>query len=124
MTEIDLSLYSSLVEAEARADQARKLHEAEAAKFTRARDEIREQLALLMGDATVGLVNGHQVLKRTPSRQFAWARFRSENPDMWEEYKVPKLTYEVDTDKLSAEQPDVYNRYSGTRWTNSSTELG
>lgn len=116
--EIDLTLYQSLIEAEARADDQRRIHEAEAKRYERVRNEVREQIAKLMGDATVALANGKEVLKRTPSKQFAWARFREENPAMWEEYKVPKLGYEVDTDRLRAELPEVYERYSGTRWTN------
>lgn len=121
--EVDLTLYASLIEMERKADEGRRFHEKEAAKFTRARDEIREQLAKLMGSAHVGLVNGKQAMRRTESKQFAKARFAAEYPEMYEEYKVPKLVYEVDTQRLETEQPDVYSQFTTTRWTNSSEVL-
>lgn len=127
MTEkhVDLSIYEVLIVAEGNADTARKYHEAEAKKNARARDEIREQIDLLLGDGdeVVALVNGKEVLKRTKSKQFAWARFRDELPDIYSEYKVTKLAEEVDTDRLAKELPDVYARFCSNRWTNNAGEV-
>lgn len=118
--ERDLTPFAALVQAELSADQSRRFHEAEAKRYERARDEIRTQLDLLLGDGdeVVGLVNGKDVLKRTRSKQFAWARFRAELPDIYNEYTVTKLTDEVDTDRLAKELPDVYARFCSNRWTN------
>lgn len=121
--QVDLSHYESLVVAEDNADTARRFHESEAKKYTRVRDEIREQLDLLMGDAEVGLVNGKDVLRRTKSKQFAWAKFRDELPDIYAEYKVVRLAEEVDTDRLAKELPDVYARFCSSRWTNNAGVL-
>lgn len=123
-SEVDLTPFEHLIQAERNADEARRFHEAEAAKYERARDEIREQIGKLMGFHNVALVNGKEVMKKTTSKQFAKARFRTEFPDMFEEYKVRKMTFEVDTERLAAEQPQVYARFCTTRWTNSSEVLG
>ena len=121
----DLTPYKPLILAEKQADDNRRYHEAEAKANERARDEIRRQLDMLMGDGeeVVGLVNGKSVLKRTKSRQFAWARFRDELPDIYDEYKTTKLAEEVDTDRLAKELPDVYTRFCSSRWTNNAEVL-
>lgn len=125
MSERDLTAFSQLVLAEKAADDSRKFHEAEAKRYERARDEIREQLDLLMGNdpEVVGLVNGKDVLKRTKSKQFAWARFREEMPDIYAEYKIVEIKDGVDTDRLEKELPDVYARFCSNRWTNNSGVL-
>lgn len=118
MTEVDMTQFAHLIEAEAKADAARRAAESEADKYERLRDDIRDQLAILMGKHDVALVDGKEVLKRTVSKQFASARFRDENPDAYEEYKVAELKYTVDTAKLREDLPEVYQRYVTTRWTN------
>jgi hypothetical protein len=123
MSEIDLSAYAQLVQAEKSADESRRYHEAEAKQYERVRDQIREQLARVMGTAELGIINGKEVLKRTTSEQFAWARFRTENPDIAAEYIVPKLVEEVDKKRLASELPDLYHRYCTVRWTNNSEVL-
>ena len=121
----DLTPFAALVLAEKQADDSRRFHEAEAKSYERVRDEIRMQLDLLMGDGAevVGLVGNKEVLKRTKSRQFAWARFRDELPDIYAEYKTVKLAEEVDTNRLAKELPDVYARFCSSRWTNNAEVL-
>lgn len=121
--EKDLTAFAQLVQAEKSADDARRFHEAEAKRYERARDEIRQQLAILMGAASVALVNGKEVLKKTTSGQFAWRRFVDENPDVAKDYIVPKLVDEVDKDRLAKELPDLYERYCTVRWTNNAQVL-
>ena len=127
MTEnhVDLSFYKALVVAEDNADTARRFHEAEAKKYGRVRDEIREQLDQLLGDGdeVVALVNGKETLRRTKSKQFAWARFRDEMPHLYADYKTTRLAEEVDTDRLAKELPDVYARFCSNRWTNNAGEV-
>jgi uncharacterized protein YabN with tetrapyrrole methylase and pyrophosphatase domain len=123
MTEIDLGAFASLVQAEKSADDSRRFHEAEAKQYERVRDQIREQLAKVMGNAEVGIINGKEVLKKTSSKSFAWARFRDENPDIAPEYTVSKLVDEIDKERLAKELPNLYARYCTTRWTNNSEVL-
>lgn len=123
MSEIDLTQYANLIEAEYAADQARRFHKAEAEKYERVRDQCREELAKKMGIHTVALVNGKQVLKRTMSKQFADAKFKAAHPDIWGEYVIPRLKYELDMDKLRADLPDLVAQYSTQRWTNNSEVL-
>lgn len=116
--ELDLDQVEELVAAEARADQARIKAEKEAEGFKRVRDTIREQLARLMGDHEVGLIRNQEVLRRVSSNQFAHARFRDENPDLYEQVKTVEIKDVVDREKLAAIAPEVYAKYLGTRWTN------
>lgn len=123
-SEVDLTAFEHLIQAERNADEARRFHEAEAAKYRRARDEIREQIGKLMGLHNVALVNGKEAMRKTSSKQFAEARFREEFPDFYNEYKVRKSTWKVDTERLADELPQIYARFTTTRWTNSSEVLG
>jgi hypothetical protein len=122
-TEIDLSTYAYLVQAEKAADNARRFHEAEAKRYARVRDECREQIGKKMGNANVALVNGKEVLRKTTSDQFAWRRFIDENPGIASDYIVAKLTDEVDKERLARELPDLYAQYCTLRWTNNSEVL-
>lgn len=121
--EVDLSAFAQLVQAEKSADDARRFHEAEAKRYERVRDQCRDQLALLMGKASIALVNGKEVLKKTQSKQFAWRRFIDENPNIAPDYIVQKLVDEVEKDRLAKELPDLYARYCTTSWTNNAEVL-
>lgn len=124
MSEIDLTRYADLIEAERAADTERRAHEAEAKRYERIRDDARTRLAQLMGIHDVGLVDGKQVIRKTPSKQFAHARFRESHPDLWQDYVVPKLEYVLDMDRLRAELPQLVAEFSTQRWTNNSEVLG
>lgn len=123
MNETDLSAFALLVQAEKSADDARRFHDSESKRYERVRDQCREQLALLMGKASVGLVNGKEVLKKTQSKQFAWRRFIDENPDIAGDYIVKTLVDEVDKERLAKELPDLYARYCTISWTNNAEVL-
>ncbi len=123
MEEKDLTAWAHLVQAARSARESRRYYESEAAKYKRVEDECNEQLGKLMGDAKVGIVNGKEVLKRTVTDQFAWARFRAENPAVAADYLVPKLTDEIDKEKLKSDLPDLYERYCTVRWTNNAEVL-
>lgn len=123
MSEIDLTEAAALVEQEYALDQTRRFHKAEAEKYERARDEVRKDLARLMGVHDVALVNGKPVLRRTLSKQFAHSRFRDAHPDIFDEYKTPHLEYVLDMDRLRKELPDLVAQFSTERWTNNSEVL-
>lgn len=123
MSEIDLTEKADLIEQEYAADQARRFHEAEAEKYERVRDQVRAELRRLMGTHEIALVHGKEVLKRTLSKQFADARFRKAHPDIWEDYKTPRLKYELDMDRLRKDLPDLVAQFSTERWTNNSEVL-
>lgn len=123
MSEIDLTANADLIEAEYAATQAMRFHKAEADKYERVRDHARDELRRLMGVHNTALVNGKEVLKRTLSRQFADARFRTAHPDIWEDYAVPHLKYELNMDKLRKDLPDLVAQFSTERWTNNSEVL-
>lgn len=119
MSEADLTQIKVMLQAEARASAELRALDAQKDKLTRAREQLREQIARLMGSHTVGLVNGTAVLKRTTSKQFAKARFRDENPDLYDLVKTYEMTEVVDQDKLREMAPEVYQQYLTVRWTNS-----
>lgn len=118
MSEVDLTAVRDLVTAMARADAEIRRVKQDLDKLTRLRDQIRDQLSRLMGNNEVGLVNGAAVLKRTTSKQFATAQFRTENPDLYELVKTYDMKEIVDTDKLVQIAPSVYEKYLTVRWTN------
>lgn len=118
MTEVDITAIRSLVEAEAKANAMLRKLKSEQDKMTRVRDQIRAQIARVMGDNEVGLVDGAAVLKRTQSSQFATAKFRDENPDLYDMVKTFEMTEKVDKDKLAQVAPEVYGKYLTWRWTN------
>lgn len=121
MTEKQLSPAAmALVQSEGAADEKRRFHEAMAEKYKRARNEIRDALAVEMGDATEGIYEGRIVMRRTPTEQFAKAEFRKDHPDIWEEVKVANLTYDVDLAKLKEIDEDLAAKYSTVRWYNDS----
>lgn len=118
MTEVDLTPYRDLVKAERDADEMRRHHEAEAKKYTRARDQVRHTLELIFGNAEEGVLDGKVVLRRKESLQFASARFAIEHPDLAKQFEVPQLKYVIDQDNLRKAEPDLYASYLTTRWYN------
>ena len=119
MSEAYLTQIKPMLEAMARADLRLRQLRAEKEKIERAREQIRTQVARLMGNHTVGLVDGVAVLKRTTSKQFATARFREENPDLYDLVKTYEMTETVDQDKLKQMAPQIHEQYLTVRWTNS-----
>lgn len=108
----------ALVQKEDELDKLKRHHEAEAAKCERVRNQIREAIAFEMGDADVGVHEGRVVIRKVDTSQFAKARFAKAYPDIWEEVKVPKLSYGVDVDKLKAIDEDLYKEFCTRRWYN------
>lgn len=118
MSEADLTQIKAMLQAEARATKELRASKAYQDKLTRARDQLRDQIARLMGSHDVGIVDGTSVLKRTVSQQFAKARFREENPDLYDAVKTYEMTEVIDVDKLKEMAPNVYQEYLTVRWTN------
>jgi hypothetical protein len=121
--EVDLTAYVELIEAEKAADDARRYHEAEASKYERVRDARRAELERVMGIHSIGLVSGVPVIRKTLSKQFAPAKFRTKYPDLYRSYLAPKIEYGLDMDKLREELPDIVAEFSSLRWTNGSEVL-
>lgn len=124
MSTIDLAQHQSLLVEIAEADRARRFHESEAAKYARIRDEGRKELAKIMGLHEVGMIDGKDVVKRTLTGQFAYARFEKLYPEIASEYKVPKLEYHLDMDRLRQDLPQLVAEMSTTRWTIDVEALG
>lgn len=119
MTEKELSPAAmALVAKEAELDAKRRALEAETASIIRVRDQIRDAIAYEMGDADTGIFQGQIVMRKVATAQFAKAQFAKAHPTIWDEVKVPKLTYDVDTDKLKEIDEDLYNQFRTTRWYN------
>jgi len=120
VTEIDLTLYKSLLEQEKMADLARIRAEKDAERYARVRDELRAQLEKLMGPGDgEALVDGVSTLKKTVSAQFAHARFKKNHPDLYDQVKTYDYVEKADTEQLRIIAPDIYTQYLATRWTNS-----
>jgi hypothetical protein len=112
----------ALVQKEDELDKLRRHHEYEAARCTRVRDQIREAIASEMGEADVGVYEGQVVIRKVDTSQFAKARFAKQYPDIWEEVKVPKLTYGVDVEKLKEIDPALYQEFCTRRWYNETSD--
>lgn len=124
MSTIDLTQHQYLLVEIAEADRTRRFHEAEAAKHRRIRDEGRERLARIMGMHEMGMIDGKEVVKRTTTAQFAYAQFEKLYPEIAAEYKVPKLEYVLNMDKLRADLPQLVAEMSTVRWTIDTEVLG
>ena len=115
---VDLTIIEPLILAHRRARNAEAQHKQEAEAYARRAREIEEQIAKVMGNARVGLVGDKEVIRRTPTTQFASALFRTQRPDLWEQVKTVEIKDVIDFDKLKQIDPEAYAEFQVTRWYN------
>jgi hypothetical protein len=74
-------------------------------------DRLKSELAAVMGDATVGTVNGEGVLFYAWKEQFRGADFRRDYPDMYKLYTHDVAVNKFDEEWLRASRPDLWEKY-------------
>lgn len=52
-----------------------------------------------------------QIVSCAPTKSFRGAEFKKARPDLAEQFEVPKMTYELDTDALKKQFPEVYKQF-------------
>lgn len=114
----DLKIVTPLVRAHAKAKAAQRAATAEAEKYKRVTRQIEEQLARVMGADTQGFIDNEEVIRRSPSSQFARAEFAKAHPDLAAQCTHLALRDELDLDELKQLDPDVYEQFLVVRWYN------
>lgn len=79
-------------------------------------DTLKARIKDLMGDATLGQVDGRDAISYDYTGQFNAKRFATEQPDATRRYTHTVVVAEIDTAKLAAEEPDLYRRYRARRF--------
>jgi hypothetical protein len=74
-------------------------------------DSIKAEFVEILGDFTVGTVNGEEVLFYEPKEQFQGAEFKKDYPDMARLYTREVVKKELDTQWLRQERPDLWRQY-------------
>lgn len=87
---------------------------AEAKRLTEAADALKAHIQHEMGEAEVATIGGKPAFTWKRTGQFNQRRFATEHPDLYAQYTV--LRPVVDTDKLAAEVPEVFERYRARRF--------
>lgn len=79
--------------------------------WTSRRDKVKVQLEDVMGTATVGTVDGREVLTFRWENRFRTAEFRKAFPDTYRTF-VHEVTHkEFDASWLEQVRPDLYNQF-------------
>jgi hypothetical protein len=94
-------------------DKLSALYEcAKAVKFWKERkDKLQAELAELMGDATVGTVNGEDVLFYDFKEAFRGGDFQKEMPDTARFYTREVSRKTLDVEWLKVQRPELYEQY-------------
>jgi hypothetical protein len=74
-------------------------------------DRYKSQLIEIMGDATSGTVEGHEVLTYEPVDRFRGKEFQKAYPDMWNTYTRTREVTSFDVDYFRMVQPELYARF-------------
>lgn len=79
--------------------------------WTNRREEVRAELAAIMGDATVGTLDGRPILFYEKKNAFRTAEFAKVYPDMAKLYtrEVTKTTFDVEWFKMT--RPELYEEF-------------
>ena len=73
--------------------------------------KVKDQISKIMGDATVGRVDGKEVLTYRWENRFRASDFRSAYPDTYRSFVHEVTTREFDVEWLKQLRPDLYDEY-------------
>ena len=73
--------------------------------------KLEAEVARLMGNATVGNIDGREAVTYEPRDQFAHARFTKDNPGLAEVFMRDVVTRELDWQALLAAEPEIAEPY-------------
>lgn len=97
----------------------RKAADSEAKEHKKAKSAAEERLVSTMGATTDYLRDsgGNILVKRTARRQVSKTSLEKSHPDLVKKYGVTKKGRGLDTERLKADHPDIYQRSRGRRAT-------
>lgn len=72
---------------------------------------VKARIAEIMGEHTVGTVNGNEVVFYEPQKRFNSTEFKKQYPDMYQAYSRPVTESQFDADWFQRSQPDIYRRF-------------
>jgi hypothetical protein len=73
--------------------------------------KVKDQITEIMGEATVGRVNGKDVLTYRWENRFRTSDFRTKYPDTYRSFVHEVTTKEFDVEWLKQLRPDLYDEY-------------
>lgn len=79
--------------------------------WTQQRAQVQEELAKIMGDATIGTVNGRQAVTYRTEERFRGADFKKVYPDTYRSFVHDVTTQRFDVELLKASRPDLYQEF-------------
>lgn len=84
----------------------------DAAKHWKARaDQLKEQLATILGSAEVGTVNGEEAVTFRPSADFSEGKFKAKYPDLYRAYVITRTVEQIDLVALKRTRPELYEEF-------------
>lgn len=82
-----------------------------AAHWKKEQDRIQEELALIVGDAHAGTLDGEKVFTYRPIDRYAETRLIKENPDLTEHYFQATVVDKFNLAAFKAQHPEVAEKY-------------
>lgn len=73
--------------------------------------KAQEALSAIMGDATVGTIDGQKVLTYRYEDRFRGSDFKKTFPDTWRTFVRPVTKEEFDLELFKASRPDQYKEF-------------
>lgn len=85
---------------------------AENEKFWRdKKEEIKEQITKLLGEATLGTIDGKPAFTYEYTDRMRTEQFRKDHPDLWQAYQRPVTKDEFDMGLFRLARPGLYHEY-------------
>lgn len=85
-------------------------------ELTEEAERTKKTIAILMGDATEGLVAGKVHVTYRPTGKFMAERFTREHPELAQQLTRTVTRDELDTEKLKADFPQLFAAYRTRRF--------
>lgn len=74
-------------------------------------DKVKKRIREIMGDHTVGTVNGIPAVYYEPQNRFDSTTFRGKYPDMFRAYSRPITEEEFDVEWFKRVHPEIYSQF-------------
>jgi hypothetical protein len=79
--------------------------------WSKRRDKLRAEIEEVMGDATIGTIDGSKVVVYEPVERFRGAEFRKLYPDTYQFYTREVTKTQFDEEWFRASRPDLYEQF-------------
>jgi hypothetical protein len=113
MSCVDEPIVPAKIELDEHADliaRYRKCRDLEA-QWKKEKEIVKAQLAKLMGDAEVGLLNGEKVLTYAREERFNTTEFRKQYPDMYKLYMKEKTVEQFDLEGFRLTRSELFEEF-------------